>query len=85
MFEHNDSRALTIAGARHANRDELLCRTPLEDKGTTCTKALEFCMLGISDEAKEKGRSTRDALPLRTGDDARAWNVCDLLYAPPSG
>jgi hypothetical protein len=42
-------------------------------------------MLGTSDEAKEKGRSTRDALPLRTGDDARAWHVCDLLYAPASG
>ena len=75
---------VTIAGARHATLDDLLCRTSLEDKGTTCTKALEFCMLGVSDEVEKKGRSTRNALPLRTGDDARAWHVCDLLYAPPS-
>ncbi len=61
-------------------RDALQRRTP-SGQGTTCTNGSQLECLKISDGAKGNGRSTRDTLPLRAGDDACARYLCDLSFA----
>lgn len=61
-------------------RDALQRRTP-SGEGTTCTNGSQLECLKISDGAKGNGRSTRDTLPLRAGDDACARYLCDLSFA----